>query len=158
MLPWQWKKDTYMWSTWVLILVAIWTIHWFVLVSCHWFVLVSSHQWLAELLCFPAYNRWICWAFQFRIDLSNECIYESGFLKSYSTVKQLISKKSVAVILDESLAQEGRAGLLECLTHLFQTPCWVTSGMKWGVHASVLIFKALCGPFSLFEEAFCPTL
>lgn len=61
--------------------------------NIHWFVLVSSHEWLPELLCFPAYSRRICWAFQFRIDLSNACIYESGFLKSYPTVKQLISKK-----------------------------------------------------------------
>lgn len=98
--------------------------------NIHWFVLVSSHEWLPELLCFPAYSRRICWAFQFRIDLSNACIYKSGFLKSYPTVKQLISKKSVADILGESLTQGGRAGLLECLTRLFQTPCWVTSGYE----------------------------
>lgn len=70
-LLWQWKRDTDMWSTRVLNLVAIWTID--------WFVLVSSHQWLPELLCFPANSRRKCWAFQFRIDVSNACIYESGF-------------------------------------------------------------------------------
>lgn len=61
------------------------------------------------------------------------------------TVKQLIFRKTLAISLDENLTQ-GSAHLQECLTPVFQAPCWVTSGMKWGAHVSALIFKALHGP------------
>lgn len=148
-LPRQQKRNTNMWSTSVLNLVAV-------SYSLGYFSIQppTAARTATSLAC----NRRMCWAFQFGIDLSNASgyLWVWVFLKSYLAVKQLIFKKALAVSLDESITL-GSAHHQGCLISVFQTPCWVTSGMKWGALVSALIFKALRGPLIVWRR-FCPAL
>lgn len=143
------RKETQTWSTGVLNLVAV-------SYSLGFFSIQppTAARTATSLAC----NRRMCWAFQFGTDLCNASgyLWVWVFLKSYLAVKQLIFKKVVAVSLGESIMQ-GNAYLQECLTSVFQTPCWVTSGMKWGALVSALIFKALRGLLIVWRR-FCPVL